>query len=311
MRILITGASGFIGRHLVAALSTAGHRIVCCVRDLERARRMFPAQMVVACDFTRAVDPELWLPRVRGVDAVINCAGILHARDAESIAAIHRAAPKALFTACLVAGVERVVQLSALGVGSGADSDYAHSKLAADDYLQSLGLDWTILRPSVVYTEAGPAGCASQFRTFATVPWFLPVVGTGEQTFQPIHMADLAEAVRRVVENGVGRRQVIDAVGQEPVSLAILLAEFRRRLGSPPARLVHLPLPLVRLIGRLGDRWGREPVTTAALTVMMRDNTADPQPFREVTGITSRRFADVFSDLSPVRGAPYDAGRQG
>jgi uncharacterized protein YbjT (DUF2867 family) len=235
----------------------------------------------------------------------------LHARDPESIAAIHRAAPKALFTACLVAGVERVVQISALDVGPGMDTDYARSKLAADDYLRGLGLDWTILRPSVVYTEAGPDGCASQFRTLATVPWFLPVVGAGEQTFQPIHMADLAEAVRRAIENGVGRRQVIDAVGPEPVSLVTLLTGFRRCLGSPPARLLHLPLPLARLIGRLGDRWGRGPVTTATLTAMMRDNTADPQPFGEATGITPRRFADVFSDLSPARGPPYDAGRQG
>ena len=73
MRILVTGAAGFIGRHIVAALRAAGHRVVCATRDTERTRRLFPDQESIACDFNRDVTIDAWLPRLAGIDAVVNC----------------------------------------------------------------------------------------------------------------------------------------------------------------------------------------------------------------------------------------------
>ena len=149
MRILLTGATGFIGRHIAGRLIGAGHELVCCVRDTARCRRMFPRQTAVACDFNRDTDAADWLPRLEGIEAVINCAGILQGRPGQSIEAIHSAAPKALFDACLRAGVRRVVQISALGADEGAGTAYAETKLEADRHLQGLDLDWTVtpLRP--------------------------------------------------------------------------------------------------------------------------------------------------------------------
>ena len=295
MRILLTGATGFIGRHIAARLIEAGHELVCCVRDRRRGARLFPHQTVVACDFNRDTAASAWLPRLEGANAVINCAGILQGRPGQSIEAIHSAAPRALFDACLAAGVRRVIQISALGADAGAGTAYADTKRDADRYLQTLDLDWTILQPSLVYTPAGSYGGTSLFRALAALPFRLPVVGDGGQLFQPIHMDDLADGVRRLVEAPDPPRAVIAASGPEPLSLAEILIALRAWLGLPPARLLHLPVGLAAAGARLGDLVGAGPVNSTSLRMLAYGNTADPGPYTQATGIELRRFGDALT----------------
>ena len=295
MRVLVTGAAGFIGRHIVAALRAGGHRVVCAGRDLDRMRRLFPDQESLRCDFNRDVTPESWLPRLAGIDAVVNCAGILQSRREQSMAAIHGAAPKALFDACVRARVRRVIQISALGIGPDIAIEYSRSKLDADRHLESLDLDWVILRPSLAYTPAGSFGGTSLFRALAALPWIVPLVGDGRQQFQPIHMNDLAEAVRRLVEDSRISRQLINVVGPEPMVLRDILAGLREWLGYAAPRFLETPPAVVRLAARIADRLGGGPVTTTALTMMLAGNTADPAPFTAATGIVPRRFADALA----------------
>lgn len=297
MRILVTGASGFIGRHVVATLRSAGHRLVCASRDVERTQRMFPDQQSIWCDLNRDVTIEAWLPRLSGVDAMINCAGILQSRPGQSMAAIHGASPKALFDACVRTGVRRVIQISALGVAPEVPTEYARSKLDADTYLATLDLDWIVLRPSLVYTPAGSFGGTSLFRALAALPWIVPLVGDGRQRFQPIHMADLAEAVRRLIEDKRIARRVINAVGPELVELRDILASLRTWLGYAAPRFLEIPLPMIRDVARVAD-WlgGVGPITTTSLTMLLAGNAADPGPFMAATDIVPRRFSDVLAE---------------
>ena len=297
MRILVTGAAGFIGRHIVAALGSAGHRVVCATRDVERTRRMFPGQESIACDFNRDVTTDAWLPRLVGIDAVVNCVGILQSRRGQSMAAIHSAAPKALFDACVRTGVRRVMQISALGVGPQVSTAYSQSKLDADRYLETLDLDWVVLRPSLAYTPAGSFGGTSLFRALAALPWIVPLVGNGRQLFQPIHMADLAEAVRRLIERPEVARRILDVVGPEPMALRDILAALRRWLGYAAPRFFETPLPIVRLAALVADRFGGiGPITTTSLTMLLAGNAADPASFTAATGIAPRRFSEALAN---------------
>ena len=117
----------------------------------------------------RMVSPEDWLNYLRGVDGVVNCAGILQTRNGQSAAAIHHGAPAALFEACVAKGVRRVVQISAVSADDAAGTEYARTKKAADDHLRSLNLDWTVLRPSLVYAQ-GSYGGTSVIRGIAGFP---------------------------------------------------------------------------------------------------------------------------------------------
>lgn len=290
MRILVTGATGFIGRHLVAHLAGAGHHVICGVRDPARSARLFPGLEHLACDFNCDIAPSAWEPRLQGVDAVINCAGILQGRPGQSITAIHTLAPKALFDACLATGVRRVIQISALGAEPEAGTAYAETKHAADLHLQSLDLAWTVVQPSLAYTTSGSYGGTSLFRALAALPFMVPVVGDGRQAFQPIHMADLAVAICRLLEAPEPPRRVVKAVGPEAVAFRELLLALRSWLGLPPARVVRVPKLLAAVAARFGDLFGHGPVNTTALKMMTYGNTAEPDELVEITGIEPRSF---------------------
>src|SRR5688500_7015749 len=176
MNILLTGASGFIGRHLAVALRAAGHRVV------ETRREAHDASSQVQVDFTRAIRGEDWIDKLAGVDCVINAVGILREHGSQSFERIHTQALCALFKACAQRGVRRVIQISALGADRG-QSGYFSAKHLADECLAQLELDWTIVQPSVVY---GPGGTSARlFSLLASLP-ITPLPGSGEQQLQPI-----------------------------------------------------------------------------------------------------------------------------
>jgi uncharacterized protein YbjT (DUF2867 family) len=103
----------------------------------------------------------VWTPRLQGVDAVINCAGILQGGRGQSIEAVHHLGPRALFDACVGSGVRRVIQISAISADEAAGTAYASSKKSAEDALRSLDLEWVILRPSLVYARGSYGGTCS------------------------------------------------------------------------------------------------------------------------------------------------------
>ena len=115
MQILVTGASGFIGSHIVQALNNAGHTVTVCVRDSKAVQQCWPELHIVQADFAKDHDESDWLPRLTGIDIVINAVGIIHESGKQTFAALHTQAPCALFRACKKAGVKRVIQISALG----------------------------------------------------------------------------------------------------------------------------------------------------------------------------------------------------
>lgn len=296
MRILLTGAYGFIGSHLAARLSGDGHHVVGCGRDLALGRRTAPQVQWVRCDLNRDTTAEAWLPRLAGVDAVVNAAGILQASRRDDVDAIHFHAPAALFDACTMSGVRRVVQISALGVA--ADTAYAASKRAADRHLMALELDWVVLRPSLVYARSCYGG-TTLFRALAAAPFLVPLPGAGDQRFQPIHIADLAAAVARLVQPDAPSRVVLSPVGPEVMTLRDIVLTLRRWLGFPARVVLPVPMPLVRLAARLGDlaHWFgfRGSLRSTALRQMAFGSTADVAPFVDAAGFAPRRMADALA----------------
>lgn len=296
MRVLVTGATGFIGRHVAASLIAAGHEVVIAARDTARAQRIFPEQAFVACDFTQDLSVEAWRPRLEGIAALVNCVGVLQPRRRATTEAVHVQATSALFDACAAFGVRRVIHISALGVETGIDLAYATSKLAADQHLQGLDLDWTILRPSLVYTPAGSYGGTSMLRAQAALPLVLPLPGKGEQAFQPVFMDDLTEGIRRLLEQGKGLREIIPVTGPEPLSIREILLRLRFWLGLGWAWTLPIPMMLMRGLARLGDLFGAGPLTTTSLRMIEQGNTAPPDAFVAATGLAPRRFIEVLAE---------------
>jgi uncharacterized protein YbjT (DUF2867 family) len=275
LKVLIAGASGFIGRHLVSALSAAGHQVLAIAR-----RPRAGGLRQIAGDFRTDIEPAIWLPRLQGIDAVINGVGILRESGTQSFRALHEQAPKALFEACVAARVHRVIQISALGAGVDAASRYHRSKGEADRYLASLPLASVIVQPSLVF---GPGGASTRlFYTLAAMP-LIPLPGEGRQRVQPVHIADLVQLCIRLLDD-LSAPQRLAVVGPEVYSVRGLLTQVRLGMGLGAPRFVHVPMNLVRASAWLpGVRFDRE-----ALEMLERGSVAPIAPFRAALGAAPR-----------------------
>jgi uncharacterized protein YbjT (DUF2867 family) len=288
MRILITGTTGFIGSSLAAALARRGHEVVACTHRRKRDER------AMAVDFMRDLDEADWLPRLHGVDAVINAVGILRETRHAHFDALHHRAPTALFRACHTAGVKRVIQISALGADEEATSAYHLSKKAADDELRFLELDWTIVQPSVVFGSGGAS--TGLFLQLASLP-VMPLIGRGEQLMQPVHIDDLTDLIVKLVEERAALRQTLHAVGPRAVTLSEMLRSYRAQLHLGRALLIPIPLPLIRLSAKVGDVVKAGALSTETLDMLLRGNSGDARQIASVLGRPPRAL-DAF--ISPA-----------
>ncbi len=304
MRILVTGANGFIGLQIVAALSSTGHHIICAVRKQRGNQISFPNCEIIFCDFNQDTTVEIWEPRLKNIDVVINCVGILQQEMNQSIKAIHELAPTALFNACCKTGVRRIIHLSALGVDPQANTAYADTKLAAENNLMALNIDWVILRPSLIYAQ-GSFGGTSLIRAMAALPCIIPVIGDGQQFFQPIYMDDLVEVVKRLIVKPGEIKKRLDVVGSERVSYLKILTSFRQWLNIGKAKIIHLPLSLVKGLVKIGGCFGITSLNITSLNMLMHGNTTSENNYQElieIIGFTSRAFSEgLFSKPSYVQ----------
>jgi uncharacterized protein YbjT (DUF2867 family) len=274
MRILITGATGFIGSAIVTELIAQGHEVVCAVRDINFAAERFPETTAITCDFVRDQTQEVWLPRLKNIDVVINAVGVMHHRNPERVWDIHYKTPSALFAACIRSQVKTFIQISAYGI-DGVSVAYAASKKAAEEYFQlPAPIRTIILRPSLVYSCSGSYGGTSLFRGLAGLPGVLPVPGRGEQRFQPIHLQDLAKAISQLVTNPPTQSVALAAVGPERISLKQFLLKLRAWLGFGRAIVFPLPLFILELVAKLGNFFTSSTLNKNSIVMLQRENIA-------------------------------------
>jgi len=225
---------------------------------------------------------------------VVYCAGALQDGPGESLQVVHEAGPAALYRAWVEARVRRVVHLSALGVEHGA-TGFSRSKLAGDRALMESGLDWVILRPSVVVGRNAFGG-AALLRGLASLP-VLPVPESAG-ALQVVHIDDVLETVLLFLRPGAPAQLVLDVVGPHPWRFDEIVGLFRRWLGWRPAESVSLPRFLATASFGFGDlmgRWGwRTAIRSNAGHELLRAAPGDPARWMELTGIVPRDIERVF-----------------
>ena len=214
-RILVLGGSGFVGRHLVARLSAAGHAVLVPTRYRERAKTLLtlPTVEVVQADIHQ---PDTLRRLLAGCDAVFNLVGVLHsarARGAErygaQFARAHVELPRQLLQACRAAGVHKLLHMSALGASTDGPSEYLRSKGEAEALLTAAvndpasALQLCLFRPSVIYGEDDKF-----LNLFKDLQKLLPVlaVGGAEARFQPVWVVDVAAAMLAALQAKITKK---------------------------------------------------------------------------------------------------------
>ena len=286
MKILICGATGFVGRHLTHTLREAGHTVIRAVRQ--------PAEPNdIAVDFGNDTAKEVWLPRLAGISVVINAVGLLRDSHKNSMQKLHVETPSALFAACSEAKVERVIQLSALGVDSGIVAKYFSTRLLAEHALQKLPapLRWMCLRPSVIYGEDGAS--ARMFRLLSKLPVHALPMG-GRQQLQPVHINDICAAVTLWLADPNAASQTVAAVGAEATDMRGMLDSYRQQLGLRPAWHISVLELLVKAAARLGDAIPASPLCSETLTMLCAGNVADAAGFTQLLGRAPRSYREFI-----------------
>ena len=273
MRVLVCGSSGCIGRAVVAALRWRGHRVVETMHSASPGTDPVDA---IALDFMQPVGATQWAAQLSTarVDAIVNCVGILMPSAGASFDRIHHAGPVELFHGAALAGVSRIVQVSALGVGARAsdsrEPEYLRSKRLADETLLGLaGVDAAVVRPSLVY---GPGSQSARlFSTIASLP-VISLPGRGAQRVQPLHVSELAEAIATLVDRTGASRGVYELGGESALSYREMLATYRRAQGLGAAIWCPMPMPLMRLGALVAEQLPQRVFCRDTLSLLERGN---------------------------------------
>ncbi|MEX8194724.1 NAD-dependent epimerase/dehydratase family protein [Comamonas guangdongensis] len=273
MRVLICGGTGFLGRHIVNALVQQGHDPVV------RSRHSDPA-----LDFADLTQADDWLAHLQSVEAVVNAVGALRDTPRQSLQTLHTDAPIALFDACAQAGVQRVVQVSALGVADSA-TRYASTKRAADEHLLALNqagrLNGVVVRPSIIF---GAGGASTElFMSLAKLPALLLPQAMQSSHVQPVAVRDLAQVLAQLATSEAPSG-VINIGGPEALTLGSLIASLRGQMGRSSALALTMPRWAAELSARVGDRISALPWCTETLTLLQSHNVTDPQTLAKLLG---------------------------
>ena len=287
MKILLCGATGFIGRHLEQALIASGHHVVRAIRQPNRADD-------ISVDFVRDTDAAIWLPRLMGIDVVVNAVGILRDSTAVPMQAVHADTPKALFTACAQVGC-KVVHISALGAGGELKTAYMRTKGQAQAHLINLSIPSLIVRPSVVYGHDGDS--AKMFRLLARMP-IIAVPGQGESWMQPVHIDDIAQLVTSQINQDFAwssPARVVDAVGAARMTYREMIACYRAQISGQRAWVVPIPWSVMRIMAKLAQFVPSSALDSDTLQMLQAGSFADVAGFAELLG-RMPRHPNTFID---------------
>jgi uncharacterized protein YbjT (DUF2867 family) len=259
--ILVTGASGFVGRHVTRALAEDGSRVRAMVRDARAAA----ALEGVRCELVRGdvTDPASLRAAARGVRTIVHLVAIVEGSP-ETFERVMATGTGNLVEAARETGVRRIVLMSALGTGSGATVPYFRAKWAAEQTVRSAGIEHAVLRPSFVFGPDG--GVLPRFLRIARLAPVTPVIGPGTQRVQPVWIEDLVRAVElAVAADGLGGP--VELGGPEAVTWNELWARMKAALGTRRPAL-NVPFWLARGPAALLERLPSPPLTRDQLRML-------------------------------------------
>jgi len=294
-RVLVAGATGYLGRRLVPRLVARGHIVRALVRGGEARARAFPH--LSGCEIAEGdvLDPASCAGAALGCDAIAHLVGIIKEQGLATFDAVHVGGTVALVQAARHAGVGRFLYVSALGARRDAPTAYWRTKAVAEETVANSGLSWIILRPSLVLARDGEFyKVLRQLTAFGIVP----VLGSGTSKLAPVLADDLADLEAAAFDAGPERASAWNRVHTVCGSEAIPFNELLRRTAKGrgrPALLVHVPLVFARpLVEALARVLPDPPVTPGQLAMLLEDSTCDPAPAARAFGVTLHPIGAVL-----------------
>lgn len=269
--VTVFGGSGFVGRSVVKALANDGWRVRVASRRPSLAFALQPSGKVgqIAAVQANLRYPDSIRHALDGADAAINLVGLLAEGGKQTFDALHADGARAVAEAARAAGIDRFVQMSAIGADANSASAYARTKAAGEAAVREILPGAVIVRPSVVF---GPEDkFFNRFAAMARIMPALPLIGGGAGKLQPVFVGDVAQVFARAADGLVQPGTTFELGGPTVSTMKEILTFVLDTIGRKRP-LVSIPFPLAELMGLMGDV---ARVATFGLTPEMLDITRD------------------------------------
>jgi nucleoside-diphosphate-sugar epimerase len=292
MRILVAGGSGFLGGYALAEAARRGHEVMALTRSDTAARRVTG---LGARPVRGDLDQHAGLGTVfadAGCDVLVSLASLGFGHGPPIVAAAEKA------------GIRRAVFVSTTAVTTALNPPSKQVRLAAERSIRTSALDWTILRPTMIYGAPGDRNLSRLLTLLSRTRGLpvLPVPGAGRRLHQPVHVADAASAVLAAAERPAAAGSSYDIAGPEPLPFAELLRICARAVGSR-ARFAPVPLPALVAGARVYERLSRQPKLRAEqLLRLAEDKAFGIDDARSDLGYRPRLFDDGIGELARAMG---------
>ena len=290
--ITVFGGTGFVGTQVVRALARRGARVRVAVRNPGRGYRLRMLGDVGQIQIVQAnIRNDASIARaLEGAEAAVNLVGILYGAAAQTFRAVQVDGAAAIARAARAAKLDRLVQMSAIGADRASPSDYARSKAEGEQAVRDIFGRATVSRPSIVF---GPEdGFFNRFGSLASISPVLPLIGGGETRFQPVYVADVAQAIARAATDDACAGQTYELGGPGVHSFRELMemvntVTYRRRA------LVPVPWPVASAIGFAGDiqAWVKGGIGLVPAPMLTRDQVE----LLKADNVVSEGAADLVS----------------
>lgn len=296
MTVLVTGATGFLGRHVVQQLLETNHEVRVMVRS-PGSESVLQTPPTDVC-YGNVTDPDALAEACRGISEVIHLVAVIRGGPRQFEAINWRGTANIVAAAREAGSVRRFVHLSAVGAANVPRLRYLHSKWLGEQEVVNGGLPYTIIRPSLIF---GPGDeFTNAIAALVRALPITPVIGSGNNRLQPIHVEDVARCVALSLSGNIRGNRIVEIGGPEQLSYNEIIRVVARVMGRRRL-LVNVPLWKMRLpIAMMEMLTPRAPINRAMLQLITLRNVAEPDSVERVFGFRPRTFADNIDHVKAM-----------
>jgi uncharacterized protein YbjT (DUF2867 family) len=279
--VLVTGSTGFVGRHIVRELCSRGMEVRCLARSPSKNLAVLKGLDVKIC-YGDVSDQGSLEAAMEGVEAVVHLVAIIRETKQATFHKINFLGTKNLVQAARKLGVKRLVFMSNLGAYPDKHFPIPYFKWLGEEEVRNSGIDFTIFRPSVIFGK-GDGFVTVLANIIKRLP-IAPVIGPGKTRFQPISVEDVATCVFLSLQDKATINQVIPLAGPEHLAYEGIIDLIIKTLKVKRVKL-KIPIPMMESVVWAMERLlPHSPVTSTQLSMLKRDNITDLDVVERVFG---------------------------